>query len=94
MPSEMQPASKPLRITFAKVKAKGAYISKPAYTIKVNGVIVGRIQQITSGQDSWFWYTSGRNTASTPTTFEQAMLQSAKHLRSLSATNTAAVSPA
>ena len=83
MPSAVNPAARPPRITFARVKATGAYNAMPSYTIKVNGTVVGHIQQKKSGQDSWFWYAGGRNTATMPTTFEQAMRQSSEHLRSL-----------
>lgn len=87
MPSTAKPGTKPPRITFARVKATGSYTAMPSYTIKVNGSVVGHIQQKQSGKDSWFWYAAGRNTAATPTSFEQAMRQSAAHLRSLNAVN-------
>jgi len=65
----------------------------PSYTIKMNGKIVGHIQQKKSGQDSWFWYAAGRNTAATPTTFEQAMRQSAEYLRTPSVAEIANSAP-
>lgn len=90
MPSASNRATRPPRITFARVKATGTYRAMPTYTIKVNGAVVGHIQQKTSGQDAWFWYAGGRNTAATPTTFEMAMQQSAEHLRSLIAATASA----
>ncbi len=88
MPPTPSSAAKPKRITFARIKATGAYNAMPSYAIKVNGALVGHIQQKKTGQDSWFWYAGGRNTAAMPTTFEQAMRQSSEHLRSIFSTST------